>query len=118
MRALPPGGVIRDTLRIQVDSLSQPWWLAKGRDRGMFSQPASAAAENRRLPYPAVNYPVLLGGQPSVFAYSSFLTPITWRRADQVRGEVVVRSEASPAILVSLDQLSQYAPAGGVSSMR
>lgn len=106
-RMLPPGGVVRDTLTMQVDSLSQPWWLTEGRDRGMFALPGSSVAENRRTPWPVVDYPFAVGGSPSI----NSVVPITWRYVDQVRGEVEHRSEAAPAVLVRVDERDQYAPA-------
>jgi LmbE family N-acetylglucosaminyl deacetylase len=110
-RALAPGGVLRDTLVMRVDSLSQPWWLAKGRDRGMFVLPGSVIAENARGLYPGVGYSVDLGG-PHMGQIVGFVAPVTLRYVDDIRGEVEHNSEGAPAILVSIDEVKQYARAG------
>ena len=107
LRVLPPGGVLRDTLTMQVDSLAQPWWLTRGRNRGTFAKPGSAVPENRRLSWPLVNYPFTVRGSSVINAF----TAVTWRTVDQVRGEVEHVSEAAPAVLVSVDERSQYARA-------
>ena len=109
-RLLAPGGVQRDTLFMRVDSLSQPWWLAKGRDRGMFVLPGSDVAENARGFYPGVGYSVDLGG-PRMGRIVGFVAPVTLRYVDDVRGEVEHNSEGAPAILISIDEVKQYAAA-------
>ena len=105
---VPPGGVFRDTFTVRVDSLTQPWWLTRGRDRGTFILPGSGIAENRRPPLPRVHFLIKL---PGVSLPASVLAPVTWRYVDQVRGEVEHRSEAAPAVLVALAERTQYIPA-------
>ena len=110
-RIIPPGGVFRDTLIGRVDSVTQPWWLAAGRsDRGaMFAMPASTNREGGTF-YPGVSYGVDLGGS-RMGTLTNLVEPITFRFADDVRGEVERPVAAVPAISVSIDQQAQYAPA-------
>jgi LmbE family N-acetylglucosaminyl deacetylase len=105
-RKLPPGGVLRDTLMMTIDSLTQPWWLARGRDRGMFGLPAATIAENRRASSPVASYPFSVGGYDV-----QVMAPVVWRYVDQVRGEVEHESQAAPAVLVAVEERSQYARA-------
>lgn len=106
-RIIPPGGVLRDTLTMQVDSVTQPWWLTRGRDRGTFGQRGSAIPDNRRLSGPHVNHSLRVRGSPVI----DVLTPVTFRSIDQVRGEVEHPSAAAPAVLLSVEERAQYARA-------
>jgi LmbE family N-acetylglucosaminyl deacetylase len=110
-RYLAPGGVLRDTLIGRVDSLGQPWWLAGGRTGGMFALPATVRAENALGMYPSAWYAVDLGGR----ALGDVLTigdRVVFLTVDDVKGELRRPVVGVPAIALSLDQQTQYAPAG------
>lgn len=109
-RLIPPGGVVRDTLIGSVDSISQPWWLAGGRSGAMFSLPANVRSEGTGMTYPGVSMGVDLGGS-GMGVMTNVVEPVTFRFADDVKGEVERPVAAVPMITVSIDQEAQYAPA-------
>jgi LmbE family N-acetylglucosaminyl deacetylase len=112
-RLIPPGGVVRDTLIGRVDSISQPWWLAGGRSGAMFNLPANVASEGEGVTYPGVSQGVDLGGS-GMGVMTNVVEPVTFRFADDVKGEVERPVAAVPAITVTIDQDAQYAPANMV----
>ena len=109
-RLIPPGGVLRDTLRARMDSIAQPWWLGRGRDGAMFALPASALAEDLHHVRPAVGFTVDMGGRRRGAAFG-ILESVVYRVADEVRGEVRRPVAGVPAISVTLGSTVQYARA-------
>ncbi len=102
-----PDSAIRDSLRAPIGSLpTQPWWLTEQRQGAMFGVGASPQDEGSRRTAPTV---VTLfevgGGRFGVF------TPVTYRYADAVRGEVNLPAAAAPAIALTVDREVEYAPA-------
>jgi LmbE family N-acetylglucosaminyl deacetylase len=106
-RLLPPGRTQVDTAIVLVDSVMQPWWLARGRTGGMFALPGTARAENTLGYYPFVSLGVDFGGR-SIGDNLSFGERIVFRRVDDVRGEVRRPTVGAPAITVTLDDPVQY----------
>ena len=108
-RLLAPGAVLRDTVLVRIDSVTQPWWLIKRRVGAMFVLPGSAVAENLKGNLPIIQYSVARGGaRADAFELSE---PVIFRYADQVKGEIRRQIAGAPAISVTLDQQVQYAPA-------
>ena len=105
-RTLPPGGVLRDTVVARFDSVTQAWWLRRGRNGAMFNEPASTVAEGAREEFPVVYYSVEIGEHAIGFSQ-----PIVFRYADDIRGELRVAAAGAPAVGVTLDQRVTYAPA-------
>ena len=110
LRLIPPGGVLRDTIRARMDSVAQPWWLARGREGGIFNQRGSAAAEELVNLRPAVGFTVDMGGRRRGAAFA-IIEPVVFRFADEVRGEVRRPVAGVPAISVTLPTTAQYARA-------
>ncbi|MEX2178733.1 MAG: PIG-L family deacetylase, partial [Gemmatimonadaceae bacterium] len=105
-RMVPPGGVLRDSLDVTLDSLTQPWWLT-GRRGGMFLSPGRGLPASRLEPEPSVAYLV----SPDRVTMTTISAPVMFRFADDVRGEIQRQVVAVPAVAVALDQEVQYAPA-------
>ena len=108
-RMLPAGEVVRDSLRVRVDSIAVPRWLRAGRTGAMFGSPASTAAENRLMEGPEVRF--IVGVAPGTAGVVEFNDRVVHRYADDVRGEVQRPVVAVPGIDVSLGGVTQYVPA-------
>jgi LmbE family N-acetylglucosaminyl deacetylase len=106
-RVLPPGGVLQDTAEFRVRT-AQPWWLARGRIGAMFVDPANTTSETEVGigPYAGVAVHLARVGEPL-----RLVTPIVYRFADQVKGEVRRSVAAAPAITLAFGEQAQYAPA-------
>ena len=102
-RQVPPGAVLRDSMDITIDSVTQPAWLTRGRAGAVFLAPADASAAGS-APTAAVAYRAMLRGGHSV----AVVAPVQFRYADDVRGEVRRDVAAAPAISVTLDDGVQY----------
>jgi len=103
-RRVPPRGVLRDSLVITIDSLTQPWWLARGRRGAAFLAPASASPGSR--PSAAVAYVAMVRGHAV-----PIVAPVQYRYADDVRGDIRRAVAAAPAISITLGEERQYARA-------
>jgi hypothetical protein len=102
-----PDSAARDSLRAPIaQTPTQPWWLAAPRQGAMFGVAGSPQDEGSQRTAPAV---VTLfevgGGRFGVF------TPVTYRYADAVRGEVNLPAAAAPAITLTMDREVEYAQA-------
>ena len=102
-----PDSATRDSMSLTVGAPpSQPWWLAVPRRGAMFGLPSPTADEGSRRAAPTVvTFFTVSGGRFAVF------TPVSYRYADAVRGEVNHPAAAAPAVTVTLDREVEYAQA-------
>lgn len=110
LRLIPPGGVLRDTLRARMDSTAQPWWLRRGRTGAMFNLPASTRPEEALDFAPAVGVTVDMGGRRQGAAFP-IIERVVFRSVDDVRGEIRRPIAGVPAITLTLPPGAQYARA-------
>jgi LmbE family N-acetylglucosaminyl deacetylase len=108
VRKLPPGGVLQDTSEFRV-RITRPWWLQRPRIGAMYADPANVISETQMGIGPYAGVTVRL---PGVADPLRILTPITYRFADQVKGEVRRSVAGVPAIAVTFGTQVQYAPSG------
>jgi LmbE family N-acetylglucosaminyl deacetylase len=88
-----------DTLKL--DSLSQPWWLARPRVGDLFGTPIIASPEDE------------LHGPAATIGVDSFsiVVPFVYRMVDPVKGEIDRPLAMVPAVSVTVDHPIQYVPA-------
>ncbi|MFN2567737.1 MAG: PIG-L family deacetylase, partial [Gemmatimonadaceae bacterium] len=110
-RYVPPGGVLRDTVDVGIDSVSQPAWLRQHRHGDLFATPATGGAENVALQLPLVHYTVDLGGH-GFGTMVQVAEPVVHQFADPVRGEIRRPIAGAPAISVTVDHGVEYVRAG------
>jgi LmbE family N-acetylglucosaminyl deacetylase len=106
-RTLAPGTAVQDTLDVSIDSVSQPWWLASPRLGAMFTQPVSRTSATRLRAGPALE---VTFRTPST-GPTTFMTPVVFREVDPVKGEIRRNVAGVPAVAVSVEQETQFAPA-------
>jgi hypothetical protein len=106
-RRLPPASTFVDTVEIVVDTISQPWWLRTPRAGALFTQLVSTESETKLGRLPGVAVTVAAGGLEPV----EIVEPVVFRFADEVKGEVRRQIAGAPAVVLTLDQRVQYAPA-------
>ena len=94
----------RDTIR--DTTISEPWWLTARRVGDIFGTPITARPEGALATRHSAFVSADLGGTP--FSISS---PITYRRADPVKGEIDRPIAIVPGVSVTVDQPIQYVPA-------
>ena len=105
-RALPPDSVSRDTLVTQLAQPNMPWWLAHPRAGAMFSVAGSPFDEATTAP------PLSVTSTLSVAGVSfKVRTPVVFRFADPVKGDLSRPVVAAPAIAITLDGEVEYAAA-------
>jgi LmbE family N-acetylglucosaminyl deacetylase len=105
-REIPSVGSVqfRDTIRDTV--FTQPWWLTSPRVGDIFGTPIPARPEAAlAIGYSAAIY-LEAGAAPLPITW-----PITYRRADPLKGEVDRPIAIVPAVNVTVDQPIQYVPA-------
>jgi LmbE family N-acetylglucosaminyl deacetylase len=119
LQTVPPGGLHRDSVRITLREIAQPWWLTQPRAGAMFAsgtlnplgETASAAKPD---PFGESNFAVdsgtyeFSGKRPG---FGVVFDPPAFRFADQVKGEVLRAVVGAPAISVTIDQSTQFAVA-------
>ncbi len=109
-RVLPPGGVAVDTITVDPEIRTEPWWLRTPRVGDLFAEPVRMAESARTGAAALVSVPVTVNGT----AQTSFelRAPVVYRYVDPVRGDMSVPLAAAPAITVRLDRETELAPAG------
>lgn len=89
------------TCRIPSDAkYSQPYWLEKGGDSGLFEvahQQQIGLAENK--PIAEVKFELEVGGYPVQYA-----VPVVFQKTDPIHGEIYQPLAISPPVYVSMDQ--------------
>jgi LmbE family N-acetylglucosaminyl deacetylase len=103
---IPPDSALRDSLATTIARISQPWWLSVARSGPMFALPGSPVEETGRRDGPTVVTTFVAGG-----ATFSVFTPVVFRYADPIRGEINQPVSGAPAVTVLLDRDVEYAPA-------
>lgn len=102
-----PDSLVRDSLRAPIASLpTQPWWLIAPRQGAMFGVGGSPHDEGSRRTAPIVVTQFEVGG-----GRFGVFTPVTYRYADAIRGEVNLPAAAAPVITLTVDREVEYAPA-------
>jgi LmbE family N-acetylglucosaminyl deacetylase len=105
----PPKAVLQEYTWSAITKITQPWWLARPRTGDMFaSGTQNPNGEGAPDPNDLVYYSVQV---PRVGATFSLGELPVFRFADQVRGEIRRVVAGAPAISVTLEQQTQYAPA-------
>ncbi|MFL5577022.1 MAG: PIG-L family deacetylase [Gemmatimonadaceae bacterium] len=105
-RAVEPDSATAWTEVARLERPSSPWWLERGRSGDMFAAPASGRAESRDSTPATVLTSVQVAG-----AEVRVTTPVVYRYADPVKGEVRRPLAAAPAVSITLDRTAEYAPA-------
>lgn len=105
-RTVLPDSTMRDSARAQVGAVAQPWWLERPRQGAMFAVPGSPGDEvGRRTGPTIVSFFEVDGASFGVF------TPVMYRYADGIRGEVNLPVAGAPAITLALEREVEYAQA-------
>jgi LmbE family N-acetylglucosaminyl deacetylase len=106
--SLAPSSALSDTIDVSVTSVAQPYWLKTPRVGAMFTQPVSRVSETELGRSPSAGANVRI---PRVAYPLELPEPVVFRAIDPVKGEIRRQVAGAPAIVVTLDQQVQYAPA-------
>ena len=101
-----PDSTLGDSLAVVIDRVGATWWLAQPRQGAMFALPGAAGDEAGQRPSPTVVTTLEVAG-----ATFSTWTPVTYRYADAIRGEVNRPIVAAPAVTRTLEREVEYARA-------
>lgn len=109
-RVLPPREVAVDTITVDPEIPTEPWWLRTSRVGDLFAEPVRMAESARTGAAALVSVPVTVNGTTQ----TSFelRTPVVYRYVDPVRGDMSIPLAAAPAITVRLDRETELARAG------
>ncbi|MBC7896622.1 MAG: PIG-L family deacetylase, partial [Cytophagaceae bacterium] len=106
-RTIAADSAARDSVPVTIAHPGQPWWLERPRQGPMFGVPGRAGDEAGQQSSPVVvSFFEVAGGSFGVF------TPVTYRYADAVRGEVNQPVVGAPAITLTMEREIEYAQAG------
>jgi LmbE family N-acetylglucosaminyl deacetylase len=108
-RYLAPGTMWTDTVTVAPDSITQPWWLARPREGDLFAIPPRAAETSLRPGAAAVAVSYVVEGRSRGLFNAT--TPVVYRYADPVRGDVSRPLAVVPAISVVVDRTNALVPA-------
>ncbi|GAC1478313.1 MAG: hypothetical protein NVS1B4_21950 [Gemmatimonadaceae bacterium] len=103
---LPADSVARSLSTVTGLAVTQPWWLVRPRRGDMFSMPVSLVAEDARPGPGVVTVDAVIADTPVGFS-----TPIVYRIADPVKGDLRRTIAVAPTLSVTLDESVEYAPA-------
>jgi LmbE family N-acetylglucosaminyl deacetylase len=104
---LAPDSSLLLMLSAAFQRASEPWWLRSPRRGGVFSAPVDGTAESDLQREPALaRLRWEWGG-----AEFSVSLPVTYRYADQIRGEINRPIRGAPPISLSMDRDVEYLPA-------
>ncbi len=104
--ALAPDSALRDSLEVSADNAGGPWWLATPRTGPMFSVPGTTLDDGQRRASPTLlSFFEVEGASFGVF------TPVTFRFADPIKGEINRPVVGAPAIAITMDRDIEYAQA-------
>ncbi|MBK8250259.1 MAG: PIG-L family deacetylase [Gemmatimonadetes bacterium] len=101
-----PDSTLGDSLSLVIDRVGAAWWLTRPRQGAMFAVPGAAGDEAGQRPSPMIVTTLEVAG-----ATFSTWTPVTYRYADAIRGEVNRPIVAAPAITLTLEREVEYARA-------
>ena len=105
-RLIQPDSVARDSVNASAMRIGQPWWLERGRQGPMFGAAGLPADEGSQRASPGiVSYFEVEGTTFGLF------TPVTFRYADAIKGEINRPVLGAPAITLTLEREVEYAPA-------
>lgn len=104
--ALSPDSMRVDSLRVRLSIPSQPWWLERPRQGAMFTPRVTGIAETERRPAASVIVRAEIDG-----VGVNIESPVVYRYADPIKGEIQHPVVGAPAITVSLDEAVAYAQA-------
>lgn len=105
-RAVAPDSMWSDSLRFMLTRAGGPWWMQQARRGPMFSLPGAASDEASLRDLPAVVTTFEVNG-----TRFDLRTPVVYRYADAIRGEINRPVVGAPAITVSLERDVEYARA-------
>ncbi len=104
--ALSPDSARSDTLPVRFLNPGMPWWLAQPRRGAMFALAATSIDEGSVHLAPVVETTFEVDGASFVVR-----TPVTYRYADAIRGEVNRPAVGAPAVTLTLERDVEYARA-------
>jgi LmbE family N-acetylglucosaminyl deacetylase len=103
---VPGDSVARDSLTLSLSQVGAPWWLAESRRGPMFAVPGQWRDEAGLRAIPSVRTSFDVAG-----ARFSMYSPVTYRYADALRGEINLPVSGAPAITLTVPREVEYAPA-------
>ncbi|HEU4630852.1 MAG TPA: PIG-L family deacetylase, partial [Gemmatimonadaceae bacterium] len=109
-RILAPGTMWIDTVTVAPDSLTQPWWLVRPRMGDLFAIPPRAAETSLRPGAAAVRVGYQVEGHTPGVIFAA-TTPVVYRYADPVLGDVSRPLAVAPVISVVADRSAALVPA-------
>ena len=102
-----PDSVYGDTVQVQLDTPTEPWWLATPRVGAMFTPRIFGIAETTRRAAATVSVALSVDGG----AVQTVEAPVVFRYADPIRGDTRHPIAAAPAVTLTLDDAVAYARA-------
>ena len=105
LQQVAPMGAVQFSDTLQIDSLTQPWWLKRPRHGDIFGVPITATMEDAQHGPQAV-----VTGELDSARFSA-PAGLMYRVADPVKGEIDRPIAIVPAVSVTVDQPIQYVPA-------
>jgi LmbE family N-acetylglucosaminyl deacetylase len=109
-RYVTPGEFWADTVVVSPTRITQPWWLARPRDGGMFAEPPRYADDVQQGVAATIDVIYEVAGAPGVLLTAS--EPVVFRFVDPVQGDVSRPLAVAPAVSVLLDRTVEFVPAG------
>jgi LmbE family N-acetylglucosaminyl deacetylase len=108
-RLVKPDSAYRWTFGVPGEQITQPWWLTSPRTGDLFSPAITTMSEDERdkLGWLSVNYQTERNAGP----VETKSVPIVYRYVDAIRGEVQRPLAVTPAVSVTLDNVSELARA-------
>jgi len=104
-RAVAPLASVQFSDTVHDTTITQPWWLTRPREGDIFGVPIIAKPEDRQHGL-AAHITGKIAGVPF-----EGVTPVVFRYADPIKGEIDRPIAIVPAVSVTVDQPVQYVPA-------
>ena len=102
-----PDSTRTDSLVVRFETPTEPWWLAMPRIGAMFTPSVTGISETGRRPAATVAVTISVEGAGE----TTIETPVVYRYADAIKGEIRHPVAAAPAVTVALDDAVAYAQA-------
>jgi len=106
LNPIAPDSVWTGKTKVTLREPSQPWWLTSKRNGSIFAPRIYGIAEGDRPSAATVGVSMVIEGVPVTVE-----TPVVFRYADPIRGEVNRPIAGAPAITLMLDHDIEYAAA-------
>ncbi len=102
-----PDSALSDTIQVQLDTPTQPWWLVTPRAGAMFTPHTLGISETGRRAAATVAVAVSVAGAP----VQQMEAPVVFRYADPLRGDTRHPIAVAPAVTLTLGDAVAYARA-------